>query len=233
MKKLLLILLCLPMIGLGQMNEGEDSSRCLENCTLTREYCKKKMYADALNHWRWAFNNCPKSTENIYRDGIIIYKDLMNQATANKQAYIDTLNLIYDTRIKYFKQAPYGKEELLTLNPEAIQELDEYDIEDILVVETAPEFPGGSLGLMRYLQKNIKYPPLAKEYNIQGKVYVSYMVEKDGSVDSVKVVRGVDKNLDAEAIRVVKSLPKYKPGTQRGKAVRVMFTIPINFTLTQ
>ena len=98
-------------------------------------------------------------------------------------------------------------------------------------VENMPEFPGGDLGLMKYLQKNVKYPAIAKEYNITGKVYVSFIVDRSGSVTNVKIVRGVDKNLDAEAMRVVKSLPRYTPGRQRGKAVRVMFTIPINFTL--
>ena len=81
------------------------------------------------------------------------------------------------------------------------------------------------------IQKNIKYPAIAKEYNITGKVFIQFIVDKTGSVINVKVVRGVDKNLDAEAVRVIKSLPKYKPGKQRGKAVRVMFTVPINFTL--
>ena len=114
---------------------------------------------------------------------------------------------------------------------EAIEIIEEDDDEVFMVVERMPEFPGGDLGLMKYIQKNIKYPPIAKEYNITGKVYVQFIVEKDGSVTNVKVVRGVDKNLDAEAVRVVKSLPKYKPGKQRGKAVRVMFTIPISFTL--
>ena len=94
-----------------------------------------------------------------------------------------------------------------------------------------PEFPGGDAGLMKYIQNNVKYPPIAKEYNITGKVFVSFIVDKSGSVSDVKIARGVDKSLDAEALRVVKSLPKYKPGKQRGKAVRVMFTIPINFTL--
>ena len=107
----------------------------------------------------------------------------------------------------------------------------ESDDEFFMVVENMPEFPGGDIGLMKYIQKNVKYPPIAKEYNITGKVYVSFIVDKSGSVTNVKIVRGVDQNLDAEAMRVVKSLPKYKPGKQRGKAVRVMFTIPINFTL--
>jgi protein TonB len=113
----------------------------------------------------------------------------------------------------------------------AIEIEEESDDEFFMVVENMPVFPGGDLGLMKYIQRNVKYPPIAKEYNITGKVYVSFIVDKSGSVTNVKIVRGVDKNLDAEALRVVKSLPKYKPGKQRGKAVRVMFTIPINFTL--
>jgi protein TonB len=113
----------------------------------------------------------------------------------------------------------------------AIEIEEESDDEFFMVVENMPIFPGGDLGLMKYIQKNVKYPPIAKEYNITGKVYVSFIVDKTGSVTNVKIVRGVDKTLDAEALRVVKSLPKYKPGKQRGKAVRVMFTIPINFTL--
>ena len=112
-----------------------------------------------------------------------------------------------------------------------IVEIEEDDEEFFMVVENMPEFPGGDLGLMKFIQKNVRYPAIAKEYNITGKVYVSFIVNKQGSVTNVKIVRGVDKNLDAEALRVVSLLPKYKPGKQRGKAVRVMFTIPINFTL--
>ena len=112
-----------------------------------------------------------------------------------------------------------------------IVEVEEDDEEFFMVVENMPEFPGGDLGLMKFIQKNVKYPAIAKEYNITGKVYVSFIVDKQGKVTNVKIVRGVDKNLDAEALRVVSMLPKYKPGKQRGKSVRVMFTIPINFTL--
>ena len=125
---------------------------------------------------------------------------------------------------------------------EIIEIIEEDDDEVFMVVESMPEFKCmkfkgdkkeycGDLGLMKYIQKNVKYPPIAKEYNITGKVYVSFIVDKSGSVTNVKIVRGVDKNLDAEALRVVKTLPKYKSGKQRGKSVRVMFTIPINFTL--
>jgi protein TonB len=118
-----------------------------------------------------------------------------------------------------------------TESDEDLEIVEEDDEEVFMVVENMPEFPGGDLGLMKYIQKNVKYPPIAKEYNITGKVYISFVVDKSGSVTNVKVVRGVDKNLDAEAVRVIKSLPKYKPGKQRGKAVKVMFTVPINFTL--
>tara|TARA_B100001057_G_scaffold143023_1_gene142711 strand:+ start:2097 stop:2747 length:651 start_codon:yes stop_codon:yes gene_type:complete len=114
---------------------------------------------------------------------------------------------------------------------EEMIEIEEDDEEFFMVVENMPEFPGGDLGLMKFIQKNVRYPAIAKEYNITGKVYVSFIVDKQGNVTNVKIVRGVDKNLDAEAVRVVSSLPKYKPGKQRGKPVRVMFTIPINFTL--
>ena len=113
----------------------------------------------------------------------------------------------------------------------AIEIEEESDEEFFMVVENMPEFPGGDAGLMKYIQKNVKYPPIAKEYNITGKVFVSFIVDKSGSVSDVKIARGVDKSLDAEALRVVKSLPKYKPGKQKGKPVRVMITIPINFTL--
>ena len=110
---------------------------------------------------------------------------------------------------------------------------EEEDYNEVFIaVETMPVFPGGDLGLMKYIQKNLKYPAIAREYNITGKVYVSYIVDEDGSVINVKIARGVDKNLDAEAVRVIRSLPKYKPGNQRGKAVKVQYTIPINFTLT-
>ena len=119
-----------------------------------------------------------------------------------------------------------------TESDEDLEIVEEDDEEVFMVVENMPEFPGGDLGLMKYIQKNVKYPPIAKEYNITGKVYISFVVDKSGSVTDVKVVRGVDKNLDAEAVRVIKSLPKYKPGKQRGKAVKVMFTVPINFTLS-
>ncbi len=105
--------------------------------------------------------------------------------------------------------------------------------EIFVVVEEQPEFPGGQAALMKFLSDNIRYPVIAQENGIQGRVICSFVVEKDGSITDVQVVRGVDPSLDKEAVRVIQSMPKWKPGKQRGKAVRVRFTLPIVFRLQQ
>ncbi|MDX8339564.1 energy transducer TonB [Draconibacterium sp. IB214405] len=99
------------------------------------------------------------------------------------------------------------------------------------IVEDMPEFPGGDDALKKYIANSLSYPEDAHKNGIQGKVYVSFVVEKDGSVGEAKIERGVDPSLDKEALRVVKALPQWKPGKQRGKAVRVKYTVPINFAL--
>jgi protein TonB len=111
------------------------------------------------------------------------------------------------------------------------QEEEIVEEEVFTIVETMPEFPGGQAGLLKYLADNVKYPPAAKANSIQGRVYVTFTVGKDGKVRDVKIIRGVHELLDKEALRVVKSLPRYKPGKQRGKAVSVSFNLPINFKL--
>ena len=98
-------------------------------------------------------------------------------------------------------------------------------------VEEQPEFPGGTAKLLEYVQKNLKYPMMARESDIQGKVFVGFVVEKDGSISNVKVLRGIGGGCDEEAVRVVQSLPKFKPGKQRGNTVRVAYTLPIVFKL--
>ncbi|QZT36255.1 energy transducer TonB [Halosquirtibacter xylanolyticus] len=98
-------------------------------------------------------------------------------------------------------------------------------------VEDMPMFPGGNAALLKYIGKTVKYPVIAQENGIQGRVFVTFVVEKDGSVTDVRIARGVDKALDREAVRVVKTLPRWKPGMQRGKAVRVSYSVPINFVL--
>lgn len=101
-----------------------------------------------------------------------------------------------------------------------------------MVVETMPEFPGGQQALFKYLSENVKYPVIAQENGIQGRVICQFVVNKDGAIVDVEVVRsGGDPSLDKEAVRVIKSMPKWNPGKQRGKAVRVKYTVPVNFRL--
>ena len=99
------------------------------------------------------------------------------------------------------------------------------------VVEQMPQFPGGDEALRKFLSSHINYPPMAAENNVQGKVILQFVVGADGRVGEVKVARSVDKDLDKEAIRVVKSLPKFTPGRQNGQAVRVWYTLPVTFKL--
>ena len=99
------------------------------------------------------------------------------------------------------------------------------------IVESMPEFPGGQKKLFEYLGKSIKFPPAAKANGISGKVYVNFTIGKDGGIRNIKVLRGVHDLLDKEAVRVVKAMPKWKAGKQRGKAVSVSYNLPINFVL--
>lgn len=99
------------------------------------------------------------------------------------------------------------------------------------VVESMPEFPGGQAALMKYLSSNIRYPQDAREMGIEGKVYLSFVVDKEGYVKNVEIRRGVYTSMDMEAVRVVKAMPRWKPGTQDGKPVNVLFNLPINFKL--
>ncbi len=112
-----------------------------------------------------------------------------------------------------------------------VEEEEEEEDEPFVIVENMPEFPGGPSALMKFIAKNVKYPNVARENGIQGRVFVRFVVTKVGGVDKVTVVRSVDPLLDKEAIRVVKKLPKWKPGRQRGKNVPVWYTVPINFQL--
>jgi TonB family protein len=99
------------------------------------------------------------------------------------------------------------------------------------VVEQMPSFPGGMEKLNEYLKTNLQYPENCKKENIQGRVFVQFIVERDGTISSARIVKSVNKDLDNEAIRVIKSMPKWTPGLQRGVAVRVNYTVPVNFSL--
>ena len=96
-----------------------------------------------------------------------------------------------------------------------------------------PEFPGGQEALTKYLQSQVKYPPLALEARIKGKVYVSFIVNKKGTVTDVKLLRGIGGGCDEEALRVVKAMPKWKPGRIQGKKVNIKYNLPIHFKLKE
>lgn len=115
--------------------------------------------------------------------------------------------------------------------PVEVEEEEVQEQEIFQIVEEMPSFPGGEAKLMEYVAKNIKYPQIARETGIQGRVFVGFVVEPDGSISNVKLLRGIGGGCDEEAMRVIKSLPKWKPGKQRGKAVRVSYQIPVFFKL--
>lgn len=123
-----------------------------------------------------------------------------------------------DTEMEEYVPQDLGEEEIV-------------EAEIFTVVESMPEFPGGMGKLMGYLGNNIKYPPLAKESGIQGRVFINFVVEPDGKISQVKVLRGIGGGCDEEAVRVVQAMPKWKPGLQRGKPVRVSYNLPVKFTL--
>lgn len=115
--------------------------------------------------------------------------------------------------------------------PVAVEEEEPEEETIFQVVEVMPEFPGGMAECLKFLGKNIKYPTIAQENGVQGRVIVQFVVNRDGSIVDPVVVRSVDPYLDKEALRVIKSMPKWKPGQQRGKAVRVKYTVPVTFKL--
>jgi len=103
--------------------------------------------------------------------------------------------------------------------------------EIFFVVEEMPSFPGGEEELLKFMAENTKYPPLARENGLQGNVFITFVVDERGRIDKVKVLRGIGGGCDEEAIRVVKAMPQWKPGKQRGMPVRVQYNLPFRFTL--
>ncbi len=147
---------------------------------------------------------------------------------------IEELNIVKnDTKLK--KELEIGSNEVdenTKIQFKKIEEpIEKPEPHIFTIVEDMPKFPGGDVGLIKYIAKHTKYPNIAREGGIEGKVYIRFCVTNTGLVKKVSVARGVDPLLNNEAIRVVKSLPKWKPGEQSGKKVNVWFTVPINFRL--
>ncbi len=116
-----------------------------------------------------------------------------------------------------------------------VQVFDDENSDSIVfaVVEDPPEFPGGDSARIRFFNKNIVFPQMALDSEVQGTVYITFVIEKDGQVSNVQILRRIGSGCDEEAVRVVKLMPRWKPGKQRGKNVRVQYNLPIRFTLSK
>lgn len=161
--------------------------------------------------------------------------------TAEEVPYTPTITEAEEVEEEEFKTAEVEEEKLVKENNSTqtdtkVNEPVPAQAEDNIVynkVEEMPKFPnGGTIGLMKFISKNLKYPPTCEKAGIEGKVIVSFMVNKDGSISDFRIIQSVNKDLDNEALRVLSSMPKWIPGKQKGIPVRVKYTIPINFTLS-
>ena len=181
----------------------------------------------------------PKEIDNV---SVIKNEDVLKEYAKHFKS--DTSNgIIFVNTKEYVKN---GKKELVSVNvtakkpqedhPTAIgtftPDTPETDNDAFNVVEHMPEFPGGAVEMMKFLNENVKYPEAAEKTGTQGRVIVQFIVEADGSITNVKVLKNVSDEIDAEAVRVINAMPKWKPGSQSGKAVRVKYTIPVTFRLS-
>jgi TonB family protein len=129
------------------------------------------------------------------------------------------------------EQAPDAQKEVKPVEMPNAMKVKKAEKEAFDVVEQMPQFPGGPEALMQFLSQNVKYPKEAYEKNVQGRVIASFVVEKDGSITEAVIRKSIDPLLDAEALRVIGSMPNWMPGMQNGEAVRVKYTVPITFRL--
>lgn len=149
----------------------------------------------------------------------------------------DLLDIVEDNTLEEdveFESTEDDKDEAVETNYGDEGDGEAYGEEEVFaIVEQMPQFPGGESALMRFITKNMRYPTIAAENGIQGRVICTFVIGKDGKVSQVQVMRSVDPALDKEAIRVISMLPAWKPGKQRGRPVRVRYTLPIVFRLDQ
>ena len=146
----------------------------------------------------------------------VVLNIVKDDVKIEEEAKIEETEVTQDTKVEVIER----KEEVV----------DEPEI--FTIVEEMPEFPGGGeAALLKYLSQNIKYPPLARENNVQGTVYVTFEIDQSGKVKDAKILRGIGGGCDEEALRVVMNMPQWKPGKQRGKTVRVQYNLPVRFTL--
>jgi TonB family protein len=169
----------------------------------------------------------PKEIDNV---SVIKNEDVLKEYAKHFNA--DTSNgILFINTKEYVKN---GKKEIVSVNVKAKEPAEEIDTDNdaFNVVEQMPQFPGGEIELMKFLSENVKYPEAALKAGTQGRVVAQFIVEADGSITNVKVLKNVSDEIDAEAVRVIKAMPKWKPGMQKGQPVRVKYTIPVTFRLS-
>ena len=174
-------------------------------------------------------------TEFLFEDEIEIQQTTQETPPPPAPQEVEVLNVVEDDveveEIQINTEDDKDVEVVIAPPVEAPVEEEEEEV-IFVVVESMPEFPGGPQAMMKYIAENIKYPVIAQENGIQGRVICQFVVEKDGKVSDIQVVRSSgEASLDKEAVRVINSMPKWKPGKQRGKPVRVKYTLPVNFRL--
>lgn len=215
MKNLLLLISCLFIFGCEIKKDLATANE--SNTTLT----EKVKELESKNQELAAENQKLRGIASSNRAEIV---NLRNKKKEVENSNQELRKII----IKLGGEIPENEDEII----EFIERPRAPVIEEIFtVVEQMPEFPGGEAKLFEFIMKNLKYPQQAKEANIRGKVYVQFVVRKDGSITDIKTVRGIGSGCDDEAMRVVKSMPKWVPGTQRGKPVDVRMILPVNFSL--
>jgi TonB family protein len=194
--------------------------------------------------WWYYSSYKPKLVDNVsvQNDSVAVNESIIEDAVEDTEEIgnsivEDTVSVDYslpeETDVKVDDN--FEDEELVK---EALSQYDDYiankqteEKKVFDVVEQMPSYPGGDEALMRYISNNLQYPVVAEENGIQGRVIVSFVVERDGSITEVNVVKSVDPSLDKEAVRVLKSMPRWEAGIQDGKPVRVKYTVPVTFRL--
>jgi TonB family protein len=171
----------------------------------------------------------------IKRRLIMMSKSKSNQLAFLKMGLVLPLAIIISVVFSFTFSAKViaqeQKKESPVTNENKTIKSDEQKNQVFTVVEKMPSYPGGEEARIKYFTENLKYPPEARQKGVTGKVFVTYVIEEDGSISNVKVLRGIGGGCDEEAVRVISMMPKWNPGMQRGKAVRVQFNLPVNFVL--
>jgi len=183
------------------------------------------------------YSNIVRVVEDISEEIIPITEQKVKPPPVKPPPQITIINIVKDnvkveTDIEIdieFDENTAMEEYIFVPDDEEEEEVEEKHI--FLVVENMPEYPGGEAAMYKFIGANIEYPRMAKESGISGRVFVTFVVERDGSVTDVQILRGIGGGCDEEAIRVIEAMPKWSPGKQRGKPVRVQYRMPIKFTL--